>query len=375
MTNEKDTNNKLSSQVKTSSSGSKRVHNIKVGIITMVLIGLILPMIFCIILARQVLHLNKQVDVLIELHKGFDDVSNISKNNNSYAYASETADEALYENNTSNDFNHYDGHDVLDNNDITYLDDQVDNLLIKDEKADQNLDKDKEEIIEESNTALGLDDNKEGKYAGKKVYLTFDDGPSIYTNDILDILNKYDIKATFFVNGKTDQVSKNIYRRIVDEGHILGMHSYSHEYGEIYNSLEEFEKDFTKLWDLLYDVTEYKPTIYRFPGGSLNYVNRNGMDEFIRFLNEKSIQYYDWNVVNGDAVGEQYTKEQLVDNVLNGIEDKKTAIVLMHDARSKLTTVESLPELIEKLISQGATILPLDETVTPIQQIKANSVE
>ena len=80
-------------------------------------------------------------------------------------------------------------------------------------------------------------------------------------------------------------------------------------------------------------------------------------------------------MVNGDANGIEYTKEQLADNVLNGIESKKTAIVLMHDTSSKRATVESLPEIIEGLLSEGATILPLDETVTPIQQIKANSIE
>lgn len=214
-----------------------------------------------------------------------------------------------------------------------------------------------------------------GIYSGKKVYLTFDDGPSIYSNKILDILAQYNVKATFFVTGKKDQDSKKIYQRIVNEGHTLGMHSYSHVYKQIYKSEEDFDKDFTKLWKLLYDTTGYKPTIYRFPGGSSNQVNDHGMDDFIRYLRNKSIYYYDWNVVSGDATGIEYTKDQLIDNVLKGVAIKGTSIVLMHDVRTKGLTVDSLPELLEALISGGAEILPLDEDVPPIQQIKADSIK
>ncbi|NLJ97368.1 MAG: polysaccharide deacetylase, partial [Clostridiales bacterium] len=219
------------------------------------------------------------------------------------------------------------------------------------------------------------EDNKDLIYYGKKVYLTFDDGPSYITDDVLDILAEYNVKATFFVVGHTDKKSKERYMRIVDEGHTLGIHSYSHKYSEIYKSVEDFDKDFTKLWQLLYDTTGYTPTIYRFPGGSLNQVNSYGMEEFIRYLNDKNIIYYDWNVVNGDAAGVEYTEEQMVDNVLNGVKRKKTSIVLMHDGGGKEKTAATLPALLEALISGGAEILPIDDTVPPIQQIKAKSVE
>ena len=214
-----------------------------------------------------------------------------------------------------------------------------------------------------------------GRFAGKKVYLTFDDGPSIYTDDILDILKDYGVKATFFVVGKTDTFSKAMYKRIVDEGHTIGMHSYSHKYDKIYNSVEDFDKDFTKLWNLLYDTTGLEPKIYRFPGGSANKVNKKGMDEFIKYLNEKSIVYYDWNVLNGDATNIKYTDEQLIDNVLKGVEAKKTSIVLLHDAASKKATVRTLPALLEELLLEGAELYPLDPSVKPIQMIKADSVK
>lgn len=214
-----------------------------------------------------------------------------------------------------------------------------------------------------------------GQYSDRTVYLTFDDGPSIYTSEILDILAEYEVKATFFVIGKTDKLSKEIYQRIVDEGHTLGMHSYSHNYDIIYHSVDDFDKDFTKLWKLLYDTTGYKPSIYRFPGGSANGVNKKGMEKFIHYLNEASIVYYDWNALNGDATGVNYTKEELIDNVLDGVGKKKRSIVLLHDSQSKKTTVESLPGLLEKLTEGGAQILPLDKDVKPIQMIKADSVK
>jgi peptidoglycan/xylan/chitin deacetylase (PgdA/CDA1 family) len=243
--------------------------------------------------------------------------------------------------------------------------------------AEDNIDKkavsDKEFIKDAK--ASDQSSLKSGKYADKKVYLTFDDGPSIYTDDILDILTEYKVKATFFVIGKTDSQSKKLYQRIVDEGHTLGMHSYSHQYSKIYNSLEDFDKDFTKLWKLLYDTTGYKPSIFRFPGGSDNMVNKNGMEDFIRYLNEAKIVYFDWNVLNGDATGNQFTKEQLIKNVINDVAVKNNSIVLMHDSETKQTTVDSLPSLLERLISEDAQILPLDNNVPPIQMIKADTIK
>lgn len=232
-----------------------------------------------------------------------------------------------------------------------------------------------EEMENTDNAAAAEETESTGIYAGKQVYLTFDDGPSKNTGEILDILKEYDVKATFFVIGKTDKTSKKLYKRIVDEGHTLGMHSYSHKYDIIYNSVEDFDKDFTKLWNLLYDTTGYKPTIYRFPGGSDNGVNKHGMEDFIRYLNKAGISYYDWNVLNGDATGIDYTEEQLIANVLNGVAAKKRSIVLMHDTASKTKTVETLPDILEKLISGGAQILPIDKSVKPIQMIKADSVK
>jgi len=203
-----------------------------------------------------------------------------------------------------------------------------------------------------------------------KVYLTFDDGPSENTDEILDILAEYDVKATFFVVGRTDEHSLEMYRRIVDEGHAIGLHSYTHKYNVIYSSLEAFESDLEQIHKLIYDTTGVNTTLLRFPGGSNNQVSDISMNEFIDFVKEKGYTYYDWNVLNGDATIKSHTEQELVDNVINGVKKYETSIVLMHDASNKDATVASLRTIIEELLEMNAEILPIDEETTVIQHTR-----
>lgn len=223
--------------------------------------------------------------------------------------------------------------------------------------------------------AVNQKENLAGPNDPHKVYLTFDDGPSSNTEEILDILKQYDVKATFFVIGKDDEESKELYKRIVDEGHTLGMHSYSHKYSVLYNSVDSFEQDFSQIQNYLYEVTGQECLYYRFPGGSSNHVSNTSMTEFIKYLNEQGITYYDWNVSSGDATSQVYTPEELVNNVITDVEKYKTSIVLMHDAETKASTVEALGTMIEALQSMGAEILPIDESTTVVQHIAAASVD
>lgn len=358
----------------------RRINRMKTAIIAIVIAFMILPTIGCILLGLQVSKLHKQVNALSLKSTSSDFSEDTALYGENYAFAavrpvtkSPEVGNQTYSSQT--------GDTNLINNVASYI------LSPETKDTDQNMDSRKESnpnvIINEKETNKEIETNKEkeitisnaGIYNGKKVYLTFDDGPSIYTEDVLDILAKYHVKATFFVVGKTDKYSKEMYQRIIKEGHTLGMHSYSHVYKNIYNSVEDFDKDFTKLWKLLYDTTGYKPTIYRFPGGSANLVNTSGMEDFIRYMNANSFVYFDWNVLNGDATGVEYTKEQLINNVLDGVAIKNTSIVLMHDSETKGTTRDSLPELLEALISGGAQMLPLDKDVKPIQQIKFDSIK
>ena len=203
-----------------------------------------------------------------------------------------------------------------------------------------------------------------------KVYLTFDDGPSTYTDDILDILAAYDVKATFFVVGRTDEHSLEMYRRIVSEGHTLGMHSYSHKYSEIYRSLEAFDADYTKLSDLLTETTGVTPTLYRFPGGSSNRVSDLDITLFEAYLKGKGTEYIDWNVSAQDAVSGTVPRKTIVRNVLDGIPGKDKAVVLMHDAGDKYSTVLALPEIIEGIQEMDRTeLLPLSGEIPDVRQI------
>lgn len=210
------------------------------------------------------------------------------------------------------------------------------------------------------------------KEAAHRVYLTFDDGPSIYTDDILDILEQYDVKATFFVVGKEDDASKEALKQIVEKGHTLGMHSYSHKYKEIYKSVDDFGEDFEKLQNYLYDVTGVKSSVYRFPGGSSNKVSDLDMQIFANYLQEQGVVYYDWNISSGDTGSELLSVRELVNNSTTGIGDHGTSIILMHDSGDKRTTVEALPIIIENILAMEDTvILPITEDTEPVQHINA----
>lgn len=209
----------------------------------------------------------------------------------------------------------------------------------------------------------------------KKVYLTFDDGPSIYTGQILDTLNKYGVKATFFVVGTEDENRLEDYRRIVEEGHTLGMHSYSHKYKELYESEESFVEDLEKLRDFLYETTGVWTNYYRFPGGSSNKVSQVDLQDCISYLHENGMEYFDWNITAKDDTGIRISKDMVAFNVLHNIHQFEEAMVLMHDTGTKKMVADALPQIIETLLEQGAEILSIDENTSPIHHVEQNIVE
>ena len=125
----------------------------------------------------------------------------------------------------------------------------------------------------------------------------------------------------------------------------------------------------------MYEVTGRECKLYRFPGGSSNQVSNTDMTEFIKFLNEEHVTYFDWNVSSGDATSQAYTADELVDNVMSDVVKYKTSVVLMHDSNTKGTTVEALGPMIEALQGMGVQILPIDDNTTLVQHVKAQSVE
>lgn len=204
----------------------------------------------------------------------------------------------------------------------------------------------------------------------RKVYLTFDDGPSGNTGEILDILAEYDVKATFFVVGKEDERYQPLYKRIVEEGHTLAMHSYSHKYNEIYQSKESYVEDLTKLQEFLYNITGVWCRYCRFPGGSSNHVSRVDMHELITYLEEQDMSYFDWNVSSGDASSAYISPEAIVRNSTAKLNELDEAIILMHDASDKDSTVKALPKLIEQIQAMEDTkIVPITDDTEAIHHI------
>ncbi len=204
-----------------------------------------------------------------------------------------------------------------------------------------------------------------------KVYLTFDDGPSIYTNEILDILDSYHVKATFFVVGKEGSNAEEALQRIVEDGHTLGMHSYSHKYKELYESMDSFTEDFAQIRDYIYQATGVESVCYRFPGGSSNTISEIDMHDFIDYLDSQGVEYYDWNVSSGDGGNMKLSTETLLENCTKDIDTRDTSIILMHDSAEKPTTVEALPDIIENILARPDTvILPITENTRPVHHIE-----
>ena len=201
----------------------------------------------------------------------------------------------------------------------------------------------------------------------KTVYLTFDDGPSQRTPEILDILDRYGVQATFFVVGKSDEQSMQWMRDIVDAGHTLGIHSYTHDYKKIYASVEAFLEDYNQMYQLIYEATGTYPQISRFPGGSINGYNGAVYRDLASELVRRGFVYFDWNVSNGDAAeGGSIPAATLTRGALDRVGSLRRAIVLMHDSAPKKTTVEALPAIIEGYQNAGFTFAVLTPEVVPV---------
>ena len=199
----------------------------------------------------------------------------------------------------------------------------------------------------------------------KTVYLTFDDGPTELTPKVLDTLKEYDIKATFFIVYRDSDTAKALYKRMIAEGHTLAVHSTTHKYKEIYQSVDTFMDDFATTANMLEDVTGVKPEIFRFPGGSINSYNRSVYIPIIAEMTRRGYTYYDWNVGSGDT-SKQKSAADIYNNVVNGVASHQESIVLMHDLASHESTLAALSQIIKTLRDSGYTFAPLTKTVRPV---------
>ncbi len=188
---------------------------------------------------------------------------------------------------------------------------------------------------------------KDQELPEKVVFLTFDDGPSRNTVKILDTLAEYKAKATFFVIGENlTETGVEIAKRALEEGHMLGMHTETHQYDKIYHSVDSFLADYDKLAARFVETFGECPSIFRFPGGSYSaYINpiKKDLEEE---LSRRGFVGYDWSVSGEDAVGTP-TAASIKKNIFDSIEGQKRPIVLLHDSPCSNLTAEVLPEILK----------------------------
>lgn len=243
------------------------------------------------------------------------------------------------------------------------------------EQTQTNQNTNNEPKANEQNTANTSTTTEKKKSNEGVIWLTFDDGPSAnITPKVLDILKKENIKATFFVINYSDS-NEHLIKRIVEEGHTIGIHGYSHEYSKIYKSKETFMNNVLTLQDRIFKSTGVKSMYIRFPGGSSNTVSRKYckgiMTELTKEMLAKGFKYYDWNISSGDAGGAKNAKD-VYKNVTKNLSKKRGNMVLMHDFGGNKKGLEALPEIIKYAKKEGYTFAKIDDD-TPMYAQHVNN--
>ena len=203
------------------------------------------------------------------------------------------------------------------------------------------------------------------------MYLTFDDGPSQNTDCILKILKNYNAKATFFVTGCHQEYNQYIIEAY-KQGHTIGLHSYLHEYQDIYSSKDAYFKDLKKIKQMVKQLIGIQVHYIRFPGGSSNTISRKYcqgiMSTLTKEVIEKGYQYYDWNGDSTDASGNHVAVDKLIRNGTSCHDNN--VMILCHDTQAKDTTVQALPAIIEHYKNLGYTFKGIDDaTYAPHQSV------
>lgn len=202
-----------------------------------------------------------------------------------------------------------------------------------------------------------------GQSGNKVVYLTFDDGPSKNTEQILKILDKYNVKATFFVTGNGQQYNYLI-KEAHNKGHTIGLHTYTHNYSKVYASVDAYFNDLNKIGQMVKNQIGFVPKYMRFPGGSSNTVSKRYapgiMTTLVSQVQKKGYQYYDWNASTGDAEGDNVAVSKIIKEAT--LSRANNIMILAHDSKDKLTTVTALPKIIEHYQALGYTFKAIDDS-------------
>lgn len=191
----------------------------------------------------------------------------------------------------------------------------------------------------------------------KVIYLTFDDGPSVYTKELLNILKEYNVKATFFITGNGN---REYIKKAYNEGHSIGIHTYSHVYKNVYASEEAYFNDLEKVQKIIKEQTGEESRLVRFPGGSSNTVsrfNKGIMTRLSKELERRGYKYFDWNVSSSDTV--KSNSDDIANTVIRRLK-KGNNVVLQHD--TKYYSVKAVRKIIEYGLANGYTFAKLDVT-------------
>ena len=237
---------------------------------------------------------------------------------------------------------------------------QLQSLKYQDEKEQQKK-KEEEEKAKQAKIPKLTEEGKNNvdniyKSDTKRAFLTFDDGPSEVTNQILDTLKQEKVKATFFVLGSNVKALPNVVKRIYDEGHYIANHGYSHVYSKIYASPQTVLDEFNQCNDAVKEaiqVPEYNSHLFRFPGGLAGGKYATIKNEANELLKQNEVMHVDWNSLTGDAETNNLSVEFELQRLRETSEGKNSLIILMHDAQAKKTTADALPNIIAYLKEQG----------------------
>lgn len=198
------------------------------------------------------------------------------------------------------------------------------------------------------------------------VYLTFDCTPSSNTIEILNNLDTYGVKATFFVSGSPDPETQEIMREIVNRGHSIGLRGNSTSYQELYQSVEDYLKDFNDIYNLVYETTGVRAEIFRFPGGSVNSYNSGIYQELIAEMLRRNFVFFDWNITGGASGNSSPTAEEISAKVINDMAGRDRAIIKFQDSAGGTAVAGALHSIIDQLHGLGYSFQPLTAAVLPV---------
>jgi peptidoglycan/xylan/chitin deacetylase (PgdA/CDA1 family) len=222
--------------------------------------------------------------------------------------------------------------------------------------------KEKERILGEIQKKKEVADQRKElvlREKGKIVYITFDDGPTIYTEKIMDILEQYHAKATFFMLSGKIKTYKNVVRKLIHEGHGVGLHGVSHNATKIYKSPNTVVSEMNSCNVSLQEVTGTKTNLIRVPYGSAPYMTK----PYRKAVEIAGYKMWDWNVDSRDSLGENISPSIVIRNVKNQVKKQKTPVILLHE---RSTTVQALPEILKYLKENGYIPIPINKSQQPI---------